>query len=394
MKNVNTSQLLDQYLTLVEGLRNKKLLEQTWRQPNLAYMGDIGVPERGVVPVVAVPHLSMWARKMGRSVAEVFHDPQTYLEVFLSREIGRFTQIQDDRPLTKKIPLALGCGFESTLFGMSQHYSPTEDPWVGRTPLLLDPQDLDRLQRPDFFKSGLMPLAHRYYHELSERVADYGLEVEFHDWGRSPFGVAVQLRGMEQLLVDIYERPDFFVRLHRFITDSAIHYRRQRASFLGVAPDPPVLHDDDINVPSISPQHYRDLVLPEEKAYASVFGGLMYWHSCGNVTPMIPAIREIDGITIFHVGPWTDLAKAAGLFGDTTLDVCLTSLDVYQASEVQMRDQVLRIVQTCREHGAQSFSIRPGILETFQSVEQDLASAARWVRIAKQTLEQLHVETA
>ena len=380
------ARLLDHYLALADTSRNESLLRRTWLRPNLAYLADIGVPQPGVVPILAVPQLSMWARKMGHSVAELFTDPRTYLEVFLSREIGRFTQIQDDRPLNRRVVVALGVGFESSLFGAQQLYSPTESPWVDRTPVIQTPQDLDRRELPDFRKSGLMPLAHRFYEELSVLVQGYDMEIVFPDWIRSAFGVAVHLRGLAPLLIDMLERPELVRRLLGFLTDSAIQYRRARAAFLGMSPDRPLFHNDEVNVPSISPGLYRRLVLPVEKQYAAAFGGLTYWHSCGDATPMISAIREIPDIAIFHVGPWTDVGQAAAIFGDVTLDICLDSLDVYQASEEAMRTKVNSILRRCREHGAQSFSIRPGILQAFGAIEEDLASIARWVREARETV--------
>lgn len=392
MTSDTISRLLDRYVELAETPRNVRLLQETWLRPGLAYLGDIGVPEPGRVPIIAVPHLSMWARKMGISVAKLFQDPPTYLEVFVSREIGRFMQIKDDRPIQKKVPVALGCGFESTLFGANQQYSDLEDPWVDRAPVLQNLEDQQKLEIPDFYKSGLMPLAHRFYRELQELVEGYDLEIEFPKWSRSPFGIAVQLRGLESLMIDMIEKPYLFTRLLEFTNHCAIHYQKERNAFLTgnpEAPYKPVFHNDEVNVPCISPQHYHDLVLPCEKVYADTFGGLTYWHSCGDVTPMIPAIQEIRNITIFHVGPWTDLAKAAEVFGDVTLDVCLDSMDIYQASEADMRAKITDIVRTCRQCNAQSFSIRPGILQAFSSINEDLASVARWVEVAKETLKKL-----
>ena len=80
------------------------------------------------------------------------------------------------------------------------------------------------------------------------------------------------------------------------------------------------------------------------------------------------------------------MGQAATIFGDVTLDICLDSLDVYQAGEEAMRTKVNSILRACAEHGVQSFSIRPGILEPFRAIEEDLASIACWVRAARETV--------
>jgi hypothetical protein len=384
VKNEIVDRLLDQYLTLADGERNRDLLNKTWLRPNLAYMDDIGVPRPGVVPILAVPQISMWARRINRRISDLFTDPVTYLEVFLRREIDRFILIGDDRPLNKRFLVLLGSGFEASLFGAHQVYSDTEDPLIDRFPILQEPEDLDRLGPPDFRVSGLMPLAHRFYYELSELVEGSGVKIDFADWSRGPFGVAVQLRGMEQFLIDLLERPDFVRRLLDFLTQSAIHYRKERAGFLGLALDRPVFHNDDVNVPSLSPGLYRELALPFEKQYARAFDGLLYWHSCGDVTPMVAAIREIPNITIFHCGPWTDVGRAAEIFGEGTLDICVHIMDVYGSEQEAIRSKVRRIAEVCREHGARSFSIRPGILQAYGSPEEDLHAISLWVKAAKE----------
>lgn len=397
LKRHDVSELLDRYLELADSKRNRMLLTRVWQEPGLAYMGDIGIPHPGQVPIIAVPQLSMWARRMGISVAEVFTNPATYLEVFLSREIGRFTEIADDRPILRSIPIALGCGFESTLFGSRQRYSDTEDPWVDRTPLLDKLDDYEKLAIPDFYRSGLMPLSHRFYEELQEMVSGHDLEIVFPEWGRSAFGVAVQVCGVEPILVDLIDKPDLLAGLLEFINESTIHYQKERNRLTGNDPDSPykpVHHDDDVNVPTISPAQYRDVILPVEKRYAEAFGGLMYWHSCGDTTPMLPLIREIENVAIFHVGPWTDLAGAATVFADTTLDVCLSSMDVLNADEDQQAAQIRTIVTTAREHGVDSFSIRPGILQSFKSIDEDLAMVRKWVCIARDALSDLESVTS
>ena len=381
--------LLDEYVALLDGPRNRSLLAETWLRPNLAYLGDVGVPREGKIPIIAAPHLSMWARRMGIGASALYLDPRTYLTVWLKREIGRFREIGDDRPLSRQVIMLIGAGFEVSLLGSRQIYSETEDPWVDPAPVLERPEDVDRLELPDFHKSGLMPLAHRFYEELSELVVGAGLKVVFRDWARSPFAVVMHLRGVEPLLTDMIERPEFVSKLLDVVARSAIHYRNERAKFLGIPSERPELGNDEVNVPSLSPQMYRDLVLPSEKAYASAFGGLTYWHSCGDVTPMLRAIREIPEITIFHVGPWTDLAKAAEVFGDVTLDICIHSVTVYEGNDDATRTKITQIVETCRDHGARSFSIRPGILQAFGDVEKDLAAVGRWCRVAQETVAKL-----
>ncbi len=386
MQDDGIKKLLDEFITLLEGPRNQGLIKEKWDRPNLAYIEDIGVPRPGATPIIAVPHLSMWAQKMGFSVADLYQNPKTYLKVWLSREIGRFTEICDDKPLCRRVIILIGAGFEFSLFGARQVYSDVEDPWVDPTPLVNKPSDLDAIPLPDFRTSGLMPLAHRFFEELSELAAGSGLEIIFRDWCRSPFAVAMHMRGIAPFLTDMVDAPEFVTQLVEFVSRGAIHYRTERAKFLGIDLDAPEFGNDEVNIPSISPGMYRNLVLPSEKRYASRFGGLKYWHSCGDVTPMIPAIREVPNITIFHVGPVTDLSRAAEVFGDVTLDICLDSLDIYRGTGEATRTKISGILQPCHQHGARQFSIRPGILQAFEDVDKDIGSIRQWVTQSRQAV--------
>ncbi len=394
MQDEGIKKLLDEFMTLLEGPRNQALIKEKWDLPNLAYIEDIGVPRPGATPIIAVPHLSMWAKKMSLSVADLYQNPRTYLKVWLSREIGRFRQIGDDRPLSPRVIILIGTGFELSLFGGRQIYSDTEDPWIDPEPLVNESSDLESIELPDFRTSGLMPLAHRFFEELSELSADSGMEIVFRDWARSPFAVAMHMRGITPFLIDMVDSPEFVTQLVEVVARGAIHYRTERAKFLGIDLDAPEFGNDEVNTPSISPDMYRDLVLPSEKAYASHFGGLRYWHSCGDVTPMISSIREVPNIRIFHVGPVTDLSPAAEVFGDATLDICLDSLDIYRGTPEGTRARIFDILRICHQHGARRFSIRPGILQSFEDIEKDIASIGQWVNQATEAVADFEPSTS
>ncbi len=85
-----------------------------------------------------------------------------------------------------------------------------------RAPLLRSPSDLDRLRPPDCRKAGRMP----YVLESMKRCYDLGLPVRIRFC--SPFSLAVNVRGIESLLMDILTTPSFAHRLFAFLTDEVL----------------------------------------------------------------------------------------------------------------------------------------------------------------------------
>ncbi len=126
----------------------------------------------------------------------------------------------------------MSCAFEPSLFGVPVKYSSVTEPIFASDGAVINSKDeLAKLKISDFFKSGLMPLAHKFYDDLESLVPkDYS--VIFPKWARGPLGVACALRGMENILIDMLSDPPFVHKLMRFITDARKEYTRSRRKFL------------------------------------------------------------------------------------------------------------------------------------------------------------------
>ena len=82
--------------------------------------------------------------------------------------------------------------------------------------LLREHSDFDRLRPPDFKKTGRMP----FVLEIMHRCYDLGLPVRIRFC--SPFSLAANIRGIENLLIDILTAPQFAHRLLTFLTDEVL----------------------------------------------------------------------------------------------------------------------------------------------------------------------------
>ena len=106
---------------------------------------------------------------------------------------------------------------EAEALGQRLNWESDRMPDIDRqNPLIREPSDLDRLRPPGFKKSGRMP----FVLEVMRRCYDLGLPVRVRFC--SPFSLAVNVRGIENLLLDILTNPPFAHRLLTFLTDEVL----------------------------------------------------------------------------------------------------------------------------------------------------------------------------
>jgi len=106
---------------------------------------------------------------------------------------------------------------EAEALGQRMNWESNRMPDIDRqNPLVRDHSDLDHLRPPDFKKSARMP----FVLEVMRRCYDLGIPVRIRFC--SPFSLAVNVRGIENVLMDIVTAPKFAHRLLTFLTDEVL----------------------------------------------------------------------------------------------------------------------------------------------------------------------------
>ena len=107
---------------------------------------------------------------------------------------------------------------EAEALGQKLLYTSAGMPDVDRSaPLIGEKADLRRIKTPDFDKAGRCAVVmerHALFHKLT------GLQPTLSF--TAPFSLAANVRGIEQLLVDIYTDPDFARSLLERLTDDVL----------------------------------------------------------------------------------------------------------------------------------------------------------------------------
>ena len=331
--------------------------------------------QKGQVPVIAGMSNLFWHKKFGFSMQEYLLDPDTFLENFLKICIERFEKIDDDYVLDYQIQLRMASVFEAAMFGARPIYGDDIEPFLGKEPVITCQEDLDALPAFNFRETGLMPKGLRLYDTLQEYCGDI-FEVHFPEWIRAPWGVALYICGFTDLLMDIYDEPEFVENVMDTITRTEMAYFQQRAAYTGKPLGKINLYNDDVSFPIVSPKLYRELILPREQQLSELSGGIYYWHSCGCLDPLYREIRKVPGLEMIHCSAWSDPKACVETFHDTAIEVCTnTQKDVIDAAPQEMYEHFKKICSTLNQGDALGYCFHMEGLEWEKSEERSFKLA-------------------
>jgi len=327
----------------------------------------------GLTPFVFAPDANFYARLFGYSLKDVFTDARTYVCFSLEQLVWNHDHLHHDAGISKTILINQLGFFAPSLFGMRPVYADDAVPWI-KGPIITDKASFINLKKPNFYTSGLSPLVHKMYTEARELLPE-DFQVEFTTWLTGPFSLLFHLRGPAILAMDMLDDPPFVHEMMAFSTYCMKEWWLDRAHFLGRAGlEPLIMGNDEVGVPMISPALYKEFVLPYETDLSLTFGGIDYWHSCSNVTKLLPLIARIPKLRMMDVGPWTALEPAVHLFGKRPGSCIMKRLhpvsEVLMATEEQMRARLLEIKETCYEIPYMLFFDGLNILDTIEESVQ------------------------
>ncbi len=109
---------------------------------------------------------------------------------------------------------------EAEALGCTLHYPGETFPEIAER-AVTEPGDLAKLTIPDGTRAARMPWVLEVNDILGEKLGDV---MGIYGAVSAPFSVAANLRGFEQLLVDMYDDPDFVHALMDFVTEVVVSF--------------------------------------------------------------------------------------------------------------------------------------------------------------------------
>jgi hypothetical protein len=219
--------------------------------------------------------------------------------------------------------------------------------------------------------------------------------VWFHGW-------ATQLRGVEQLLVDMMDRPAWVHRLMGLLAEgySGIMTQLEEQACLTLN-NLGTMACDDLPQPDfdgehvrlkdmwgrgesqefqgVSPAQHEEFLLAYQRPVLARWG-LSYYGCCEDLTHKIPLILSIPNLRKFVCSPWTDLERLVAAVGDRyCIEWRQKATDVVFSPSLQpIREHLTRGLQT-----AQGTPIQI-VLQELETVDGNPNRLKEWAAAAKE----------
>lgn len=240
------------------------------------------------------------ARRTGKSLREYYLDYRVLVEANM-HVIEKF-----DIDLVQAISDPYR---ESADFGAEIEFPDDAMP-LSKIPLLREPDDLRKLVKPSPYTGKRMSDRLEAIREFREQV---GGEYPIMGWVEGALAEAADLRGVNSLMLDLFDRPEWVEELCAICVEVAIDFARAQieagADIIGLG---------DAVSSLISPQLYRQFALPhEQRIFEAVhdMGALARLHICGNTSKILNSMVE-SGADIIDLDYMVDMESASAKYGD------------------------------------------------------------------------------
>ncbi len=265
------------------------------------------------VPITFASDDQLWTKVAGCSFGEFYREPEQHLWAQLKGRKWFIEHVISDTPPypPEKWPVAVQLWMEENeFFGCEVVYQ--EDNYAWGMPLQLSKPDLlRRLADIDAEQRVRTSRAYHLYQELNALAGGLqfeGCAVQVAPPGQGTHGIftkAAEVRGLEQLCLDLVEDPDFAHEYLRLFTEKQIE--RIRAWRKLTQPDAPALPlaawscpDDSLQL--LSAALYEEFVLPcHQQLFSAMTNGRRGMHLCGYASQHYVnlynhlGIRTLDG---------------------------------------------------------------------------------------------------
>jgi hypothetical protein len=215
---------------------------------------------------------------------------------------------------------------------------------------------------------------------MTEKVGD---EAWWLHHAPGPWDMAAQVRGLVNLSLDIYDRPEFVHELMRVCTDWLIGYYRK----LGESGIHSVSMNETWVGVGLAPTAYKEFIKPYDEeciAAAHQAGYLVSFHNCGRGTQFLEDMIDtgpdaLETITSSQTSGDFDLADVKQRVGDRVTLFGGFNEHVLKADNPdEVRDEVKRCIDAAADGGGyilrstgQIFHTNPGMIELMCQTAQD-----------------------
>jgi MtaA/CmuA family methyltransferase len=217
---------------------------------------------------------------------------------------------------------------------------------------LMDKTDLVALELPDPLEGKLMHDRVKGLALLKEKV---GSEKIIEGWVEGACGAGADLRGINRLMLDFYDDPEFVRDLFEFVVELGIRFGRSQieagADLLGVG---------DPAASLVGPQIYREFVWPYEKKLVDGLhqaGAAVRLHICGNTTDILADMGRL-GCEIVDIDSMVSLSEAREVMGPD--QILAGGVDPVSVLQNGSPETVSEVVSQCHKDAGPRYIVAAG----------------------------------
>jgi MtaA/CmuA family methyltransferase len=215
-----------------------------------------------------------------------------------------------------------------------------------------DKAALASLKAPDPYTAPHMSDRLKGIALMKERL---GKEKIVEGWVEGPCGAASDLRGINTLMVDFYDDPEFVRDLFEFVVDLGIRFGRAQ-----VEAGADVLGIGDPAASLVGPQIYQEFVWPYEKKLVDglhAAGAIVRLHICGNTKRILESMGKL-GCDFIDIDSLVPLSEARAKMGPDA--VLLGGLDPVRQLQNATPEGVAAAVAECHRQAGPRFIVAAG----------------------------------
>lgn len=218
--------------------------------------------------------------------------------------------------------------------------------------LLADKRALAALKAPDPLGGGRMHDRVKAAGLFAEKA---GQEFLIEGWIEGPCAEAADLRGINTLMLDFYDDPDFVRRLFDFVIETGLRFARAQiqagADLIGVG---------DAAASLVGPQIYEEFVWPYEKKLVDglhEMGARVRLHICGNIRHSLALIGRL-GCEIVDLDFMVPISQARKEMGPD--QILLGNLDPVAVLRNGTPESVASMLAECHRQAGPRYIVGAG----------------------------------
>lgn len=248
--------------------------------------------------------------------------------------------------------------------------------FVERNALLSEKTALRRLQVPDPRSGGRM---HDRLRAISLLRQETGTERLVEGWIEGPVAQAANLRGINTLMFDLHDDPEFVRDLFAFVLEMELRFAEEQisagAEIIGIG---------DAAASLIGPACYAELAYPFEKeliAGVRRLGARVRLHICGRTRRILPWITR-SGADILDLDWMVPIREARAIAGPGL--VLLGNIDPVEVVRNGTPEQVEQRLAICHEEAGPSYIVGAGCEIVRDTPPENVRSMVRYARSRRQ----------